>query len=133
MKNRSEDGLLDDIFSKSRNLRETSLEQLLSSARGQRRRRTIVYVGSLATVCLALSFFPFSSRIESNCPTPRVASVSTEPNFPTVPGTNIRILNDEELLAMFGDRPVALLGPPEERQFVVLDEIRDETSVHRLN
>ncbi len=41
---------------------------------------------------------------------------------PIVPGTSIRLVSDEELLAMFPDRPVALVGPPENRQFVFLDE-----------
>ena len=33
-------------------------------------------------------------------------------------------MSDDELLAMFPGRPVALLGPPEDRRFVFLDEQR---------
>ena len=40
----------------------------------------------------------------------------------TIPGTSIRVVNDDELMAMFPNRPVALVGPPERRQFVLLDE-----------
>lgn len=46
----------------------------------------------------------------------------------TVPGTSIKLVSEEELLALFPDRPVALVGPPEDRRFVFLDEARNGKS-----
>jgi len=52
---------------------------------------------------------------------------ASPPPVQKVPGTNIRVVNDEELLAMFPDRPVALVGPPDKRQFVLLDQARGQS------
>jgi hypothetical protein len=49
---------------------------------------------------------------------------STQSEPPTVPGTSIRLLTDEELLSMFPGRAVALLGTGSQRQLVFLDEHR---------
>jgi len=53
-----------------------------------------------------------------------IQSVARVESDKTIPGTSIRVVNDDELLAMFPDRPVALVGPPQNRQFVFLDEKR---------
>ncbi len=39
-----------------------------------------------------------------------------------IPGTSIRVLNDEQLLALFKDRPVALVGQPGNQRLLLLDE-----------
>ena len=39
-----------------------------------------------------------------------------------IEGTTIRVLSDEELLALFRDRPVALIGSPGHQQLVLFDE-----------
>jgi hypothetical protein len=57
-----------------------------------------------------------------------ISAPAAQPAVQTVPGTNIRLVSDEELLAMFPGRPVALVGPPEDRKFVFLDEQRQAKS-----
>ena len=137
MKTRPEDDLLHDVFPNLRELRASSLEQTLGSLRRQRRRKNLVCASGVAAICLTLSLLVWNSRLDSRtAPTHATAAgtiQSAKTPFATVPGTSIRILNDEELLSMFANRPVALLGPPEERQFVVLDEIRVEQSARLLN
>ena len=42
-----------------------------------------------------------------------------------IPGTNIRVLSDEELLAFFKGRPVGLVGPPENQRLVLFGDAVD--------
>lgn len=120
------ENLLADILSEetSPDFRAASLERTLAVVRQRRsRQRAIRMAGAACIVCafLALSFWKSPRTPEQK----NIASV--QPSVPTVPGTNIRIINDDELLSMFPDRPVALIGPPEDRQFVFLDELRKQT------
>ena len=41
----------------------------------------------------------------------------------TIPGTDIRILSDEDLFALLKGRPIALVGPPGHQRLILLDEI----------
>jgi hypothetical protein len=50
------------------------------------------------------------------------SELSPEPD--TIPGTPIRIISDDELFALFPDRPLALIGPKGNQQLVFLDEPR---------
>jgi hypothetical protein len=125
MKTRPENDLLNDIFSTTRDFRAESLAQTLVFARQQRRRRKGFRVSIIATFYFGL-LLALNSKINLHQPSSPVAmnpAPSTKPNFSTVPGTSIRILNDEELLKLFANRPVAFFGPPENRQFIVLDEV----------
>ncbi len=137
MKKRPEDNLLGDIFSKSSDFRAASLEQMLFSARRKRQRRKVVQVSGIAMLVMGLFVLNMKSRNRVESSAPQVASINSsspiQKNFPTVPGTSIRILNDEELLEMFKGRPVALMGPPEDRRFVVLDELRKEKASEAVN
>jgi hypothetical protein len=51
---------------------------------------------------------------------PATASPTDRPK--TIEGTPIRVIGDEELLALFQGRPVALLGEPGHQRLVLLDE-----------
>ena len=119
------DELLREVLS-SNELRAVSLEKTLTAARRQRQLRHVLRgAGVMALVGIAaVLIWPHQTPISE----PVVAVNSTKPSAPTIPGTDIRVINDEELLAMFPDRPVALVGPPENRQFVFLDEQRHSKS-----
>lgn len=41
-----------------------------------------------------------------------------------IPGTDIRLLTDEELLSLCSGRPVAWIGQGDQRSFIVLDAFR---------
>ena len=135
MKKRPEDDLLGDVFPKAADFRAASLERMLFAARRQRQRRKVVHVGGILTMGLCLTVLLLKTRNNVETTPPQVAIISSpsQNHFPTVPGTGIRVLSDEELLAIFKDRPVALIGPPEARQFVVLDEVRKEKANGALN
>lgn len=40
----------------------------------------------------------------------------------TIPGTSVRLVSDEEMLALLKDRPIALIGQPGRQRLVLLDE-----------
>jgi len=135
MKKRPEDDLLGDVFPKSADFRAASLEQMLCAARQQRRRRTAFHVSGIVTLTLGLFVLLLNTRHKVERAPTQVATTASphQNNFPTVPGTSIRVLSDEELLTLFADRPVALIGPAEDRHFVVLDEVRKEKANGALN
>lgn len=106
-------------------LRAKSLEVTLTAVRRQRRLRHAL---RCASPIVALGILTAALWYRQ---APSIQPVAVQPAViaaPTVPGTSIRLLSDEELLAMFPDRPVALIGPPDERQFVFLDEKRNSRS-----
>jgi len=122
------DELLNEVLSESapQNFREASLLRTLTSARRHRRTRSALHVVGATGICFALlAGVIWHQRNSSSTANNRPESVAPiQASAPTVPGTNIRLVSDDELLAMFPDRPVALLGPPDKRQFVFLDEHR---------
>ncbi len=104
-------------------LRAATLERTLTAARGHRRwRRTVRGAGAVAACAILATII-----LRESAPTvPSIATNNPQPasSTQTIPGTDIRLMSDDELLAMFPGRPVALLGPPEDRRFVFLDEQR---------
>jgi hypothetical protein len=117
--------LLSDILFEngSMDFRNASLQRTLLSARRHRRARMGLRAAAAAAVCAALFAVPFLQRNSSRQSLAENTS-HPSPQVQTVPGTKIQVVNDDELLAMFPDRPVAIVGPPENRQFVFLDEQR---------
>jgi hypothetical protein len=127
MKTPERDELLDEIMSgdNASNLRETSLDRTLQAVRRQQRlHHTIRGVGAVAIVGLVATVVWNQQRLEHDQIATSSPNVARTDVSKTIPGTSIRVLNDEELLAMFPNRPVALVGGPENRQFVLLDEKR---------
>ena|SRR5688572_6419682 len=115
--------LLNEVLSSesSAELRTASLNYTLTAVRRQRRLRNAVRCASPVAALAVLAAILWYRQA------PPIRPVAFQPSViggPTVPGTSIRLVSDEELLAMFPDRPVALIGPPEERHFVFLDEKR---------
>jgi len=105
-------------------LRASSLDHALAAVRRQRRMRVVrgASLGAGCVVLVALLWREHADKpLAANNPQPLTAVQAT---VETVPGTKIRLVSDEELLAMFPDRPVALVGPPNDRRFVFLDEQR---------
>jgi hypothetical protein len=51
-----------------------------------------------------------------------IAHAAIEPPVESDSDTGVRLLTDEQLLAMFPGRPVALIGPAGDQRLVFLDE-----------
>ncbi len=110
-------------------LRRVSLEQGLASLRRRRQHRLVLRTCALALLPLLfiLAFFPRKASVAPDRPAGDVRSAQA-----TSPSRNetgpIKFISDEELLALFPNRPVALIGRPGQQQLVFLD--RAGTSRH---
>lgn len=122
------DELLTAVLSDSTDneLRAKSLDRTLAAVRQRRRRRHVLRGAGGIVMAGIMAAVLWHRHAPDARPVATIHSQPSEvaPTAPTVPGTNIRLVSDEELLAMFPDRPVALVGPPGNRQFVFLDEKR---------
>ena len=120
------DELLEEILSgeSTNNLRERSLERTLTAVRRQRQWHNTLRGACVVGLVGLIVTVVWNKHQPSE--EPEIAAGSRNAGqmetAKTVPGTSIRVINDDELLAMFPGRPVALVGPPQNRQFVLLDE-----------
>jgi hypothetical protein len=113
--------LLKELFDESapEHFRDATLERGLAAVRRVRRRRMIWRaVPIFIALILASAFAEWQVH----------HSVSTAPvqearPANVIPGTDIRVLSDEELLAFFKGRPVGLVGPPENQRLVLFDQV----------
>jgi len=109
----------------------SSLEQMLAAAqRCQRRRRVrrlVAYAAlpvALALACFVARFPGAALRLAANRPSPALVA-TTDTALATAEvtgGAVVRFISDDELLNLFPDRPVALVGAPGLQQLVFLDQ-----------
>jgi hypothetical protein len=94
--------------------RQASLEQGLSQLHRRQRRQRVLRFSSLAA--LALSAVLLGRHFLM--PAGRATASTQAP----LPGVNhpVEYITDDQLLALFPDRSVALIGPPGQQQFVFL-------------
>jgi hypothetical protein len=123
MKNREKESFLSEILADDRlaDLREDSLLKGIVLLRRQRRRRLILQT-SLASALICLLLFsiaqrPTSPPLQSNLLSAR--PVPAQPSTKAV--TAVKHLTDDELLALFPNRSVALIGEPGHQQLVFLE------------
>jgi hypothetical protein len=117
------DDLLADTLSATDDARAVSLERTLAYTRRVRRTRVAIRAVACVAVFVAAISMVWQQTAPANLGHERRGPIAShEPVVRTVPGTTIRVLTDEELLAMFPNRPIALIGPADARQFVLLDE-----------
>jgi|ERR1043165_7287462 hypothetical protein len=126
MKPPEHDRLLNEIITGEEvaDFREASLQHALTAIRQQRRRQRSLRRGALAAVLVVVALGivvgrspkPTAQEIEASNASP-VAVSSAPPR--TAP---LKLINDDELLALFPDRPVALIGKPGHQQLVFLDQ-----------
>jgi hypothetical protein len=119
-----EEKLLNEVFDENNEFREATLRTGLQALRRQNRRRTLARGGAAALIAaMALLFF---DKVWRNAPTQNVATKIPQPLATTtqhvIAGTDIKVISDDELLDLFPDRPVALVGKGESRRLILLDE-----------
>jgi hypothetical protein len=114
-------------------LRARTMEEMLSLARRRREGRqavrrlalTVVPVLCVAAIIAVLYGFVFTSgsrRVLS--PSPTASTKAQGAARPAALPSKVRILTDDELLAMFPGRPAALIRRGGEMEFVLLDTVR---------
>jgi hypothetical protein len=126
MKRHEQDRLLSKLLAGDEvsGFRRSSLEEGLTMIRRRRRARRAGRWCVLALLPLA-----FGAGIFWSWPSgPRVRPVSVaDSHAARVPGQSagaggVRIINDEELMALFAGRPLALVGRPGHQQLLFLDQ-----------
>lgn len=125
MKNPDEDLLLTELLTgpEVANIRETSLSDGLRVMAQTRRRRAIIRATGLAVLpalalCLVL-LGQHARQSERNNPMPSTAALSSAPEMPSA--SSVEYISDNELLALFPDQPLALVGPEGRQQLIFLD------------
>src|SRR5438270_6844447 len=104
-------------------LRERSLQQGLVALRRERRKRQVVRGGIL--LCLPLLIFAALTLGRGPARQPKLRNSSPELAFSSTlrPKTSeVKIISDEELFALFPRRSLALIGKPGHQLLVFLDE-----------
>ena|SRR5436190_16569489 len=138
MKRDEQDRLLNEIISgeELKEFRRASLDHGLAAVQRRNHRRRTIRTGAMliapALVALALFFSRRQNALDrtdpvrsanvipdSGNPPPHVGGYASTPPSEAEP---IKVINDDELLALFPDRSLALLGPPGKQQLVFLDK-----------
>jgi hypothetical protein len=122
------DHLLDDVLAPEAadGFRDATLRTTLAAIQRRKHRRSLARKAALIALPVALAgglwWLQSTERTES-----QQASVAPQPAATAlaqfIPGTDIRLISDEELFALFPDRPLALIGPKGHQQLVFLDTL----------
>jgi hypothetical protein len=100
--------------------RETSLNAMLSAARRTRRQRKTLHLAGCAALLLIGSAAIWQ---RSNTPPARTADASPGSSVETDSARKpIRYIDDKELLSLFPNRPVALIGSDQGQRLILLDQ-----------
>jgi hypothetical protein len=129
MKRADQERMLSEIFADgSAAARTGSLALGLQALRRRRRHRAAIVSTSTLSVLVAGFLLFRSPGVPPRVPSANVAvhaagqvSDLPHPNLMLAPA-NVKMLTDAELLALFRDRPVALIGTPGEQRLIFLDE-----------
>jgi hypothetical protein len=124
MKHFDQDRMLREILDgrELSDLRRVSLEQGLASLRRRRQHRLVLRTCAVVFVPLLflLVCLPRKSPVTPGRPV-TYASLPHAPSPTPDVAAPIKFISDEELLALFPNRPVALIGRPGQQQLVFLD------------
>jgi hypothetical protein len=99
--------------------REASLNAMLSAARRTRRQRKILRLAGCAAILLI-----GAAAIWQRSNIPQAHTADASPSSPVETDSErkpIRYIDDKELLSLFPNRPVALIGSAQGQQLILLD------------
>ena len=113
--------LLKELFDENapEHFRGATLERGLAAVRRVRRRR-LIWRAAPVLIALILAGAIVERQLHRTVST---APAQAARPAKVIPGTDIRVLSDEELLAFFKGRPVGLVGPPENQRLVLFDQV----------
>ncbi|HMJ90851.1 MAG TPA: hypothetical protein VK530_13605 [Candidatus Acidoferrum sp.] len=119
MKRDSQSKLLADVLAGECDLRNVTLRAGCAVLRRKRARRQVARIVVMVILPLAAAVVITRPFVRTANPEQRAIAANVQE---TVPGTNIRVLTDDQLLDMFKGRPVALIGPPGNQRLLLFDE-----------
>jgi hypothetical protein len=126
MKRPSNDRLLRALLAVdgASDLRRASLERGLAGLRRRRQQRHFRRVILCVGLPVALAVGLLLQHAFTSAPPPRLAMAPTIPAVPAerVAAPSVKIITEAELLALFPDRPVALIGKPGAQRLLVFDQ-----------
>jgi hypothetical protein len=119
MNHRDQEKLLKEILPRGdeSDFRDASLQFGLAGLRRERRRRHIVRFSAAAVVLLGLCIGFFRSQHATK---PQRLVVQVQPAVSSSASSHVEFINDDQLLAVFTNQPVALIGKPGEQRLVFL-------------
>lgn len=122
MKNNDSDRLLNQVLADQgwESFRHTSLELGLAAMRRRRRCRRAAQIGVLAGLLLLGTLVAVFTSERSPSRMTRLPASSR--GLASGDKHGVKMITDEELFALFPDRPMALVGKPGHQQLVFLDE-----------
>ena len=127
MKRLEQDRLLSELLAgdECSDFRRASLEQGLALIRRRRRARRLGRWCILALLPLAFGAAIFFSRPSGPEVRPVSVAQSHAPGLSgrTAKAGSVEIIDDEQLLALFSGRPLALVGQPGHQQLLFLDKL----------
>ena len=137
MKRREQEQLLKEILGgeETSEFRRASLDYGVNAMRSIRRRRQFVRVGGLAAalVVLIVSAVILGRSPHAVVAPPDLARTEPAKAQPTAPpAASVKRITDEELLALFPGRSLALIGAPGHQQLVFLDQPSRTKAAPRL-
>ncbi len=107
-------------------VRRASLDQGLALMRRRRRARRVGVLCLLTAVLGAAGFLSLSSSRPGARPAQFVRTNASRVPSPAAKASSVQIIDDDQLLALFPGRPVALVGRPGHQQLLFLDELPAE-------
>jgi len=107
--------------------REASLKGGLAGLRRERRRRHVVRLGAVAAVLVCVSLGIVLKSRETRAIQNTESRVSPAV-VSTTSATHVEFINDEQLLALVKNQPVALIGKPGEQRLVFLGKSGNDSA-----
>ena len=107
-------------------LREASLRGGLIAIRRKRvQQRSIRIAAALSAIVLFILVSRNSERTSTDGKQQHAALQSPSATPKVIPGTTVRVLNDQDLLDLFPDRAVALVGPPGKQRLILFEAVNN--------
>ena len=131
MNSHDQEKLLKEILASEdpADFREASLERGLAGLRREWRRRHIVRFSAVAVALVGLSLgMVLTSRNTGRNEKAQLPPVPAAAS-PTL-ASHVDFINDDELLALFTNQPVALVGKPGEQRLVFLGKSGESPALH---
>jgi hypothetical protein len=102
-------------------LRQETLQRGLEAVRSKARRRGFARGTALASLVAVVALLIVWERFPPDASEERTMSAAPPPAVQSPPSDPIERIDDRELLALFPNKTVALIGPPT-RQFLVFSD-----------